>query len=131
MVSRFLQIVLFIVPLTILQGCGTGGSSSIVEVLNRFPAKFEYQVFEQGKLKVEKQLTDSDQAYTAVYEWLRAHEDGWRQDTKTYASNRLFLSEDIRINVLSDGVVINYSADGQWKQLSLTSDTASLSTVLK
>ena len=102
-----------------------------MEVLNRFPAKFEYQVFEQGKLKVEKQLTDSDQAYTAVYEWLRAHEDGWRQDTKTYASNRLFLSEDIRINVLSDGVVINYSADGQWKQLSLTSDTASLSTVLK
>lgn len=82
-----------------------------------FPDVFEYYVSEDSK-QDGKIFKDSNE-YNIVKIWFEKNSDGWRNDIKNYAPNRVLKSKALVINILNDGVVVNYTQDGKkWSQVS-------------
>lgn len=84
---------------------------------NIFPDVFEYY---EVAGKNNKIIIDRDDIkYNTIKTWFDKNIDGWKNDNRNYVPNQVLKSKNLTINILKDGVVVNYTMDGEsWSQVS-------------
>jgi len=84
----------------------------------RFPEKFEYTVFQDGRA-AEKTIVDkNDPRFSRLYQYISGSPLVWRIDGNRYAPEHLFAADRLKLNVTANAVVagVNMSSD-RWVQL--------------
>jgi hypothetical protein len=86
--------------------------------INIYPENLMYVEYSHGVVVGEMDIAYGDELYVALRDQLKKESGGWRYDMTTYAPQRLFSSEKLKINCIGKVVVINYEQDGGWVQIS-------------
>jgi hypothetical protein len=56
--------------------------------------------------------------YIQLKDWFEAHQKGWKNTPASYAPTKTYASPKFSVNVLVDGVVVNYETEsGSWSQV--------------
>ena len=93
----------------------------------RLPDSLEYYKYRDGVLHSKVQIAKGDDTYSLIASWFDRNKEGWKPDIRTYADNDVYSGKDIKINVLKDAVIVNYSENGnRWIQLSKSKRTGEL-----
>lgn len=93
--------------------------SQVIHFADNFPEAFEYYVqgttVKQNDQTIKKDSTE----YAVIKTWFEKNTNGWKNDIKDYKPDRVLKSKALIINILKDGVVVNYTLDGKtWSQVS-------------
>jgi hypothetical protein len=84
-----------------------------------FPSEFSYQEYCRGSKVGEQKITPSDEVYKQLRAFMFEERHGWKYDFVDYAPRTRFVSNNMIINCLPDGIVVNYKhPDGQFVQIS-------------
>lgn len=90
-----------------------------IRFAENFPEAFEY--YAQGEtVKQDNQtIKKGTNKYAVIKAWFKNNTDGWENDIKDYKPDYVLKSKTLIINILKDGVVVNYTLDGKsWSQVS-------------
>ena len=93
--------------------------SQQIRFAENFPDAFEYYV-QEGTVKQGNQtIKKGSNEYAVIKSWFEENTDGWKNDIKDYKTDRVLKAKKLTINILKDGVVVNYTLDGKsWSQVS-------------
>lgn len=65
--------------------------------------------------------------YIELKNWLNSNQQGWNNTPTTYVPMNTYSSDTMSINVIDDGVVVNYKQDnGNWSQVTRQKKTNEL-----
>jgi hypothetical protein len=88
-----------------------------MEILNKFPDKFEYVVFEKGKELKRIEIRKDDKIYTNLVNWIMQNAS-WKKSYSSYAPQYVFTSEALKINLIDGLAVVNINTmDNKWVQV--------------
>ncbi len=101
-----------------------------IRFYDMFPASFEYEFHEGDSIQIGR-ISSGEEKYTNIKKWFRSRSSGWKNDIKTYKPRRVLVSDNIKINVLDDGVIVNYMKNNKWSQVSSNGTTIELIVILE
>ena len=102
--------VIFIVAVVVTGFILYWGRSQEIDFVAILPDKLEHC----GKI-----IDQNSAEYAQLKKWLETNKSGWQNTPASYAPHHTYTSPNISINVLADGVVINYKTkNGNWSQVS-------------
>lgn len=79
------------------------------------PSTFIVEVYQSGKPIEQFNIDSTDE----LINFFEKEKNGWKKDNTTYAPNYLLFSENMKINILTKKIVINYQNEkGKWGQYS-------------
>jgi hypothetical protein len=82
------------------------------------PNEMTVSTYESGRPIHSDIWADESEELQKLSEWLRMNRGDWQIDMVTYAPSLEIRSPMLVVNVLPDGVIINYDTDQGWKQVS-------------
>lgn len=93
--------------------------SQEIRFTENFPEAFEYYAQGEAVRQDNQTIKKGSNEYAVIKAWFEKNTDGWKNDIKDYKSDRVLKSKALIINILKNGVVVNYTLDGKsWSQVS-------------
>lgn len=109
-ILKILAGVIFIVAVVVTGVVLYGGRSQEIDFAVILPDKLEH---------CGKMIDRNTAEYAQLKKWLETNKSGWQNTPASYAPHHTYTSPNISINILADGVVINYKTkNGNWSQVS-------------
>lgn len=93
--------------------------SQEIHFADNFPEAFEYYAQGAAVKQNSQTIKKGSTEYAVIKTWFEKNTDGWKNDIRDYKPERVLKSKTLIINILKDGVVVNYTFDGKsWSQVS-------------
>ena len=85
---------------------------SLYKIVDNFPKEFEHYTYDKGSYSDKVLIDNSDVRYQKLHKWFLENKSGWEIDINTYAPGEVFFSNELRINILGDGVIVDFYDGG-------------------
>jgi len=90
--------------------------------------KIDFSKHLPNKLTIcDKEINEKSAEYIALKTWLATHQLPWNSILVSFAPTYVYYGKDININVNNSAVIVNYSDDGEYKQVVHRADTTEIS----